>query len=95
MIAAIVIPAFDLRAALRLRPSLQAKPAALAPLPVEALRLDPMTAAGLRRVGLRRIAELTPMPRDALARRFGEQVARRLDQALGGGDRPGRFTGKD
>jgi protein ImuB len=57
--------------------------AALAPLPVEALRLDSMTAAGLRRVGLRRIAELYPMPRDALARRFGEQVARRLDQALG------------
>jgi protein ImuB len=57
--------------------------AALAPLPVEALRLDPATAAGLRRVGLRRIGELYPMPRDALARRFGEPVARRLDQALG------------
>src|SRR6266851_4787573 len=57
--------------------------AALAVLPVEALRLDPVTAAGLRRVGLKRIGELTPMPRDALARRFGEQVARRLDQALG------------
>jgi protein ImuB len=56
---------------------------ALAPLPVEALRLDPITAAGLRRVGLKRIGELIPMPRDALARRFGEQVARRLDQALG------------
>jgi len=57
--------------------------AALAALPVEALRLDPSTASGLRRVGLQRIGELTPMPRDALARRFGEQVARRLDQALG------------
>ena len=57
--------------------------AALAPLPVEALRLDSITAAGLRRVGLRRVAELYPMPRDALARRFGESVARRLDQALG------------
>src|SRR6266852_6139050 len=57
--------------------------AALAALPVEALRLDPPTASGLRRVGLQRIGELTPMPRDALARRFGEQVARRLDQALG------------
>src|SRR5215207_1463316 len=56
---------------------------ALAPLPVEALRLDPATAAGLRRVGLRRVGELYPMPRDALARRFGEAVARRLDQALG------------
>jgi protein ImuB len=57
--------------------------AALAALPVEALRLDPSTAAGLRRVGLQRIGDLTPMPRDALARRFGESVARRLDQAQG------------
>ncbi len=57
--------------------------AALAALPVEALRLDPATAAGLRRVGLKRTGELTPMPRDALARRFGAAVARRLDQAQG------------
>jgi protein ImuB len=56
---------------------------ALAPLPVEALRLDPLTAAGLRRVGLRHVGELYPMPRDALARRFGDGVARRLDQAFG------------
>ena len=33
--------------------------------------------------GLRRVGDLYPMPRDALARRFGESVARRLDQALG------------
>jgi protein ImuB len=57
--------------------------AALSPLPVEALRLDPSTASGLRRVGLKRIGELAAMPRAALARRFGEQVARRLDQARG------------
>jgi protein ImuB len=56
--------------------------AALAPLPVEALRLDPATVQGLRRVGLKRIGDLYAMPRDALARRFGETVARRLDQAL-------------
>jgi protein ImuB len=60
-----------------------AEQAALAALPVEALRLDAATAAGLRRVGLRQIGDLLPMPRDALARRFGEAVARRLDQALG------------
>jgi protein ImuB len=59
------------------------EPAALAPLPVEALRLDPDTIRDLRRVGLRQIGELCPMPRDAVARRFGEQVARRLDQAFG------------
>ena len=67
------------------RPALPApatERAALAPLPVEALRLDPATVAGLRRVGLRRVGELYPMPRDALARRFGESVAQRLDQAL-------------
>jgi len=55
---------------------------ALAPLPVEALRLDPATAQGLRQVGLKRIGDLYAMPRDALVRRFGEMVARRLDQAL-------------
>ncbi len=68
------------------RPALPAAGAerqALAPLAVEALRLAPDIAAGLRRVGLRRIGELYPMPRDALARRFGEAVAHRLDQALG------------
>src|SRR4029077_11228901 len=48
---------------------------ALAPLPVEALRLDPLTARGLRRVGLKRIGDLDAMPRDALAQRFGETVA--------------------
>jgi protein ImuB len=55
----------------------------LAPLPVEALRLDPATVQGLRRVGLRHIGELFPMPRASLARRFGETVARRLDQLDG------------
>ncbi len=57
--------------------------AALAPLPVEALRLDPVTVQGLRRVGLKRVGDLCAMPRDALARRFGETAARRLDQAKG------------
>src|SRR5262249_56378961 len=57
--------------------------AALAPLPVEALRLDPVTAQGLRRVGLKRIGDLYAMLRDALAHRFGETVMQRLDQAQG------------
>jgi len=61
---------------------------AVAPLPVEALRLDPATAAGLRRVGLKRVGELFPMPRAALARRFGETVARRLDQLDGAEPEP-------
>src|SRR5437762_13491453 len=45
MIAAIVIPAFDLRAALRLRPALEAVPAALAPRPGTEPLLGPVTAA--------------------------------------------------
>jgi protein ImuB len=56
---------------------------ALDPLPVEALRLYPATAQGLRRVGLKRVGDLSAMPRDALAHRFGETVMRQLDQALG------------
>jgi protein ImuB len=55
----------------------------LTPLPVESLRLDPATAEGLRRVGLKRVGDLYAMPRDALTRRFGEIVAERLDQMLG------------
>jgi len=56
--------------------------AALAPLPVEALRLDPATTQGLRRVGLKRVGDLYAMPRAAVTSRFGESVVRRLDQAL-------------
>jgi len=55
----------------------------LSPLPIAALRLDPALVEGLHRVGLRRVGEVMAMPRDALARRFGETTARRLDQALG------------
>lgn len=63
----------------------------LAPLPVEALRLDDRTLAQARRFGLKRIGDLYPMPRAGLARRFrdgaGVGLVRRLDQALG-------FTGE-
>ena len=62
--------------------------AAIAPLPVTALRLDPETAARLARLGLRRIGDLTAMPRAALARRFGQRLVRRLDQALGAEPEP-------
>jgi protein ImuB len=56
---------------------------ALAGLPVAALRLPPEIIQDLRRLGLRRIGELYGLPRAPLAPRFGELVARRLDQALG------------
>lgn len=55
----------------------------LAPLPVAALRLDPATVEGLARLGLRRVEDIAVLPRAALARRFGAQVLKRLDQALG------------
>ncbi|MBN8483563.1 MAG: DNA polymerase Y family protein [Sphingomonadales bacterium] len=58
-------------------------------LPVAALRLDPATLLVLRRLGLKRIGELSGVARDALARRFRNTRAPaanpliRLDQLLG------------
>ncbi|NEY89471.1 Y-family DNA polymerase [Tabrizicola oligotrophica] len=52
-------------------------------LPVASLRIDHETAEGLARVGLNRIADLLPLPRAPLARRFGQGLILRLDQALG------------
>ncbi|WP_348520786.1 Y-family DNA polymerase [Algicella marina] len=61
---------------------------ALGPLPVAALRLDAETTAGLARLGLRRVEDLAGLPRAALARRFGIEVMRRLDQAFGAEPEP-------
>ncbi len=61
---------------------------ALAPLPVAALRLPAALVYGLKQVGLRTIAALAAMPRAPLARRFGEDPLRRLDQAMGRLDEP-------
>ena len=55
----------------------------LAGLPVAALRLATDTVDGLRRLGLERIGDLLAIPRAPLARRFGPEIALRLDQALG------------
>ena len=52
-------------------------------LPVTALRVDHDTAEALARMGLSRIADLIPLPRAPLARRFGQGLVLRLDQALG------------
>ena len=57
--------------------------AALAPLPVAALRLDPEQTGLLHRFGLRTIGELDAVPRGPLTRRLGADVIRRLDQASG------------
>lgn len=58
-------------------------------LPVSALRLDPATLLVLRRLGLKRIGEISGVARTALARRFRNSHApaanplARLDQLLG------------
>ncbi|MEL7304018.1 MAG: hypothetical protein AAGJ53_10030, partial [Pseudomonadota bacterium] len=70
---------------------------AIDPLPVDALRLEPKTVLLLKRLGLKRIGDVSTLPRDALARRFRDAprktkserdtaataVVWRLDQALG------------
>lgn len=56
---------------------------ALADLPLAALRLPSDVVDRLTRLGLRRIGEISGIPRAALARRFGADTLRRLDQALG------------
>src|SRR6185312_10856773 len=56
---------------------------ALAPLPLAALRLSPETVAALARVGLKRIGDIVDMPRAPLAARFGADLIRQLDRALG------------
>ncbi len=60
----------------------------LSSLPVAALRLSPESAEGLRRLGLRRIGDLYPIARGPVAARYGADVLKRLDQALGVRDEP-------
>jgi protein ImuB len=55
----------------------------LSPLPLAALRLDGATVAGLARVGLKRIGDIIDLPRAPLAARFGNDLLRQLDRALG------------
>ncbi len=62
--------------------------AALASLPVAALRLEPEVTAQLARLGLRRIKDLVGQPRAGLARRFGRGLVYRMDQALGSAPEP-------
>jgi protein ImuB len=55
----------------------------LALLPLSALRLPPATVAGLARVGLKRVGDIADLPRAPLTARFGSEVLRQLDRALG------------
>lgn len=58
-------------------------PAALAPLPPAALRIGTDAAQSLRTLGFDTIGQLLAAPRAPLAKRFGGQVLKRLDQATG------------
>ncbi len=55
----------------------------LEPLPLTALRLAPATVAALARVGLKRIGDIVDLPRAPLTARFGADLLRQLDRALG------------
>jgi protein ImuB len=57
--------------------------AAIGPLPVVGLRLDPDLALRLQQLGFDTIGNLAALPRAPLALRFGEDLLRRLDQAFG------------
>jgi protein ImuB len=55
----------------------------LMPLPLTALRLPSATVAALGRVGLKRVGDIIDLPRSPLTARFGADVLRQLDRALG------------
>lgn len=55
----------------------------LSPLPVEALRLDPMRVSGLKQMGLKRVGQILGRERKPLQARFGTVLIARLDQILG------------
>ena len=56
---------------------------AVATLSVRALRIAADKLTALHRLGIERVGQLAAMPRAPLVRRFGRDVALRLDQALG------------
>jgi len=57
--------------------------AALRLLPIEALRLPPRTVELLHQLGIDLIDQLAALPREELSSRFGPELLRRWDQALG------------
>jgi protein ImuB len=57
--------------------------AALAPLPVEALRLSSPTVQMLARLGIRQVGQLLALPKASLAARFEPELIERLNQAFG------------
>ena len=60
----------------------------LTPLPVAALRLSQEMVATLSRLGLKHIGDIIDLPRAPLVARFGPDLTRQLDRALGREDEP-------
>jgi protein ImuB len=52
-------------------------------LPLAALRLEASVVTGLQTLGFERIGDLMDQPRAPLTQRFGPEIGRRLDEALG------------
>jgi protein ImuB len=66
--------------------------AALAPLPMAALRIGGNVVQSCRRLGLKTVSDLYPLPRSAIASRFGLDTLKRLDQALGHDKEPLKYV---
>jgi len=64
---------------------------ALAALPVAALRRDEETLEALTAIGVRTLGELLALPREGVARRFGQRLLDELDRALGRLPEPRNF----
>lgn len=64
---------------------------AIAPLPPEALRIAGEDALPLHQLGIHTVGQLVAMPRDQLAARFGPDLLKRIDQAMGRAEEPLAF----
>ncbi|HEV7822612.1 MAG TPA: hypothetical protein VGO84_15625, partial [Burkholderiales bacterium] len=61
---------------------------AIAPLPIEALRLDAVTTQAFNRAGLKTVGQAAARKRSELTARFGKDMVARLDAALGRWEEP-------
>jgi len=73
--------------------SLKALRAALDPLPLALLCAHASERETLQGMGLQRVSDLRALPRQGLARRFGPELLRRLDQARGDAPDPREWVG--
>lgn len=60
----------------------------LSPLPVKALRVSAETCLALKQIGIEQIGQLLSLPKRSLGLRFGIELVRRIDQALGATTEP-------